>query len=77
MLSKKRLYSQVTDKGFELLADHNDMGGRIIASPVPIRGGLLIRGDELFSSQRGIREQANVPHEGQHDDGSHGEADHS
>jgi outer membrane protein assembly factor BamB len=37
---------KVTDKGFELLADHNDMGGRIIASPVPIRGGLLIRGDE-------------------------------
>jgi outer membrane protein assembly factor BamB len=39
---------RVSDKGFELLADHNDMGGRIIASPVPIRGGLLIRGDEYL-----------------------------
>jgi hypothetical protein len=38
----------VSDKGFELLADHNDMGGRIIATPVPIRGGLLIRSDEYL-----------------------------
>jgi hypothetical protein len=34
--------------GFKLLAT-NDMGEKIIASPVPIRGGLLIRGvDHLF-----------------------------
>ena len=39
---------RVSDKGFELLADDNDMGGRIIASPVPIRGGLLVRGDEYL-----------------------------
>jgi outer membrane protein assembly factor BamB len=39
---------RVSDKGFELLADHNDMGGRIIASPVPIRGGLLVRSDEYL-----------------------------
>ena len=39
---------RVSDKGFELLADHNDMGGRIIASPVPIRGGLLVRGDDYL-----------------------------
>jgi outer membrane protein assembly factor BamB len=39
---------RVSDKGFELLADHNDMGGRVIASPVPIRGGLLVRGDEYL-----------------------------
>ncbi|HVT27537.1 MAG TPA: PQQ-binding-like beta-propeller repeat protein [Lacipirellulaceae bacterium] len=37
---------RVSDKGFELLADNNDMGERIIATPVPIRGGLLIRGDD-------------------------------
>jgi outer membrane protein assembly factor BamB len=37
---------RVSDQGFEVLADHNDMGGRIIASLVPIRGGLLVRGDE-------------------------------
>lgn len=37
----------VGEKGFTLLTeDGNDMGGRIIASPVPIRGKLLIRGDE-------------------------------
>jgi len=39
---------RVSDKGFELLADHNDMGGRVIASPVPIRSGLLVRGDEYL-----------------------------
>ena len=39
---------RVNDKGFELLADHNDMGGRMIASPVPIRDGLLVRGDEYL-----------------------------
>jgi len=33
---------------FELLADNNDMGGRVIASPVPIRGGLLVRGDDYL-----------------------------
>ena len=37
----------VSDKGFELLAE-NDMGERIIATPVPIRGGLLIRGERAF-----------------------------
>jgi hypothetical protein len=37
---------RVSDKGFELLADGNDMGERVIATPVPIRGGLLVRGDE-------------------------------
>jgi outer membrane protein assembly factor BamB len=37
---------RVSAKGFELLADGNDMGERIIATPVPIRGGLLVRGDE-------------------------------
>jgi hypothetical protein len=29
---------------FELLAE-NDMGERIIATPAPVRGGLLIRGE--------------------------------
>ena len=36
---------RVSDDGFKQLAE-NDMGERIIATPVPIRGGLLIRGDE-------------------------------
>jgi outer membrane protein assembly factor BamB len=36
---------RVTDDGFELLAE-NEMGETIIATPVPIRGGLLIRGEE-------------------------------
>jgi outer membrane protein assembly factor BamB len=39
---------KVDDKGFELLADQNDMGGRVIATPVPIRGGLLVRGDDYL-----------------------------
>ncbi len=39
---------RVSKEGFELLADHNDMGERIIATMVPIRGGLLIRGDEYL-----------------------------
>ena len=34
----------VTD-GFKLLAE-NDMGEKIIATPVPVRDGLLIRGEE-------------------------------
>ena len=38
---------RVTDKGFEQLSENN-MDGRVIASPVPIRGGLLIRGDEYL-----------------------------
>ncbi|HEX5470331.1 MAG TPA: PQQ-binding-like beta-propeller repeat protein, partial [Lacipirellulaceae bacterium] len=47
---------RVSDKGFELLADNNDMGERVIATPVPIRGGLLIRGDEhLFYIASGDR----------------------
>jgi outer membrane protein assembly factor BamB len=36
---------QVSDAGFNELAS-NQMGERIIASPVPIRGGLLVRGEE-------------------------------
>ena len=36
---------RVTGGGFELLAE-NEMGERIIATPIPIRGGLLIRGEE-------------------------------
>jgi outer membrane protein assembly factor BamB len=36
---------RVSDDGFELLAE-NDMGESTIATPVPIRGGLLIRGRE-------------------------------
>ena len=36
---------RVSDDGFELLAE-NEMGETIIATPVPIRGGLLIRGEE-------------------------------
>ncbi len=39
--------SQVSDSGLKQLAE-NDMGGRIIATPVPIRGGLLVRGDEYL-----------------------------
>jgi outer membrane protein assembly factor BamB len=36
---------EVSDTGYKDLAENN-MGERIIATPVPIRGGLLIRGDE-------------------------------
>jgi outer membrane protein assembly factor BamB len=36
---------RVSDNGFELLAE-NEMGETLIATPVPIRGGLLIRGEE-------------------------------
>ena len=36
---------EVSDTGFKQLAD-NDMGERVIATPVPIRGGLLVRGEE-------------------------------
>lgn len=36
---------RVNDDGFELLSE-NDMGERVIATPVPIRDGLLIRGEE-------------------------------
>src|SRR5262249_43799411 len=36
---------EVGDTGYKELAE-NDMGERIIATPVPIRGGLLIRGEE-------------------------------
>ena len=44
---------RVTDDGFELLAE-NEMGETIIATPVPIRGGLLIRGEEhLFWVEAG------------------------
>jgi outer membrane protein assembly factor BamB len=36
---------QISDNGFKQLAE-NDMGERVIATPVPIRGGLLVRGEE-------------------------------
>jgi outer membrane protein assembly factor BamB len=36
---------QVTDGGFKQLAE-NDIGEHVIATPVPIRGGLLVRGEE-------------------------------
>jgi outer membrane protein assembly factor BamB len=36
---------RVRDDGFEMLAE-NDMGERVLATPIPIRGGLLIRGEE-------------------------------
>jgi outer membrane protein assembly factor BamB len=36
---------RVTDDGYEQLAE-NQMGEWVIATPVPIRGGLLIRGEE-------------------------------
>jgi outer membrane protein assembly factor BamB len=36
---------RVSDAGFELLAE-NDLGETTIAAPVPIEGGLLIRGSE-------------------------------
>ncbi|MEX0610621.1 MAG: PQQ-binding-like beta-propeller repeat protein, partial [Pirellulales bacterium] len=36
---------RVTDDGFKLVGE-NEMGERIIATPIPIRGGLLIRGDK-------------------------------
>lgn len=39
---------EVSDTGYKQLAE-NEMGERIIATPVPIRGGLLLRGeDHLF-----------------------------
>ncbi len=38
---------EVGDTGYKELAE-NDMGERIIATPVPIRGGLLVRGDEYL-----------------------------
>jgi outer membrane protein assembly factor BamB len=36
---------RVTEDGFELLAE-NEMDDTLIATPIPIRGGLLIRGEE-------------------------------
>jgi len=36
---------QVSDDSFKQLAE-NDMGERVLATPVPIRGGLLLRGEE-------------------------------
>jgi hypothetical protein len=36
---------RVSDTGFELLAE-NDMGESTVTAPVPIRGGLLVRGRE-------------------------------
>jgi outer membrane protein assembly factor BamB len=42
---------QISDTGFKQLAENN-MNERIIATPVPIRGGLLVRGEEnLFRIQ--------------------------
>ena len=54
MLAGEKLYCAREDgqvfvvgigNGFELLAE-NDMGEPILAAPVPIRGGLLLRGRE-------------------------------
>jgi outer membrane protein assembly factor BamB len=55
VLAGKKLYctredgvifvGEVTDSGYRELAT-NEMGERTIATPVPIRGGLLIRGEE-------------------------------
>ena len=43
---------QVSDAGFKQLAENN-MGERTLATPVPIRGGLLLRGEEhLFWIRR-------------------------
>jgi len=40
---------RVTDQGFELLTpDSNAMNDHLIATPVPIRNGLLVRGDEFL-----------------------------
>lgn len=39
------LFVAKVDRGFELLSE-NDMGERLIASPVPVGGKLLIRGDQ-------------------------------
>jgi outer membrane protein assembly factor BamB len=39
------LVGEVSDAGYKQLAE-NEMGERIIATPVPIRGGLLVRGEE-------------------------------
>jgi hypothetical protein len=36
---------RVSDGGFELLAE-NELGERIIATPVPVADGLLLRGSE-------------------------------
>lgn len=41
----KVFVGQVRDDGFDLLAE-NDMGETIIATPVPVRDSLLIRGEE-------------------------------
>jgi outer membrane protein assembly factor BamB len=49
---------RVTDDGFEQLAE-NPMGEWTIASPIPIRGGLLVRGEEhLFWVKPGSNAQA-------------------
>jgi outer membrane protein assembly factor BamB len=43
--------------GFKLLSE-NDMGEKVIATPVPVRGGLLIRGVEhLFRVEGGANEE--------------------
>jgi outer membrane protein assembly factor BamB len=40
---------RVKDKGFELLTpDSNEMGDRIIATPVPVQNSLLVRGDKYL-----------------------------
>jgi hypothetical protein len=38
---------QISETGYKDLAE-NSMDERIIASPVPVRGGLLVRGDEYL-----------------------------
>jgi outer membrane protein assembly factor BamB len=44
----------VDDNGMHLLAENNDMGERVIATPVPVRNSILIRGEQhLFRAVGG------------------------
>jgi len=53
---------RVSDNGFELLTpDSNEMGDRVIATPVPIQNSLLVRGDEhLFRVKASQAAQAST-----------------
>lgn len=52
---------RVSDEGFELLSE-NDMGERVIATPVPVRDGLLIRGEEhLYRFEGAAATASNSP----------------
>jgi outer membrane protein assembly factor BamB len=48
---------EVSDDGFKLLAE-NDMGEHVIATPVPIRDGLLVRGEENLFMFRTVKQSA-------------------